>query len=221
MSKANNAVMSLQEQLKQELADVNKTVTQNEGTKISTKGKIFTLPDGTSHPGPMNAIILDWRNLRNYYTGVYNPNKPQPPVCFAVGKIVDELKPAANSSKPQHETCEGCPFDEWGSAAQGRGKACKNSVRLAVVAVNPTEKSKIMTLDVSPTAIKSFNAMVTQLQSMGMLPVQVTAEIGFDAAEAFPKLTFGDFQPHNNLEIVMALREKAQDILNREPDFKD
>lgn len=221
MSASKNAVMSLQDQIKAELAVVSKTVTQNEGTKISTKGKVFTLPDGNSNAGPMTAIILDWRNLRNYYTGIYNPNKPVPPVCFAVGKIVEDLKPSENCQKPQHETCEGCPFDEWGSASTGRGKACKNSVRLAVAAAKPNEKSKIMTLDVSPTAIKSFNAMVTQLQGMGMLPVQVTAEIGFDASEAFPKLTFGNFQPHDDLEVAMALREKAQDILNREPDFKD
>lgn len=221
MSASQKAVMSLQDQIKAELAQVNKMVTVNEGTKISAKGKVFTLPNGTSNSGPMTAIILDWRNLRNYYTGVYNPNKPVPPVCFSQGKIVEDLKPSANCQKPQNETCEGCPFDEWGSAATGRGKACKNSVRLALVGANPTEKSKVMTLDVSPTAIKSFNAMITTLQGMGKLPVQMTTEISFDPAEAFPKLVFGGFQPHDDLEVAMALREKAQEILNREPEFKD
>ena len=220
MSKS-TAVMSIQDQIKAELAQVNKMVTKNEGTKISTKGKVFTLPDGTSHPGPLNVIILDWRNMRNYYTGNYNPNKPVPPACFAVGKIVEDLKPSANCSKPQHENCAECPFDKWGSAAQGNGKACKNTVRLAVTPADAKADSKIMTLDISPTGLKSFNALVTQLQGMGMLPVQVATEISFDMAEAYPKLVFGSTQPHNSLEVAMTLREKAQDLLNREPDFNN
>ena len=35
--------------------------------------------------------------------------------------------------KPQHDSCKGCPKNEWGSADQGRGKACQNRRRLALI----------------------------------------------------------------------------------------
>lgn len=213
------AIQSIQDQIRQELENVSKTVEKPSGHRVSLKGKAFTLPGGESSAGPMSVIVLDWRNTRLYYKGVYNANKPEPPSCFAINKFVDDLHPSENAPEAQCDTCSECAFNEWGSAPTGKGKACKNGIRVAVVGANPKEDSQVLTLDVSPTSLGSFNSLVNDLASKSLLPIQTLTDISFDAKETFPKLVFTSDAPitDDDLLIAMKLREKAQALLDYEP----
>jgi hypothetical protein len=111
----------------------------------------------------------------------------------------------------QSESCEGCPQNEWPDA--GGGKPCKNGVRVALIAENATKNSSIMTIDVSPTSIKSFVDHVKKLQGVDKLPVQVTTDISFDPKQTYPRLIFSNPTPHDNLVIAMGHRAKASNIL--------
>ena len=215
MSK-NNAMLDLQAEIKRELELAKETVDPPSNFKISTRGKQFTLPDGTSSRGPMSAVVLDYRTVHNYYKGNYDPNKPEAPACFAISKVVEGMKPSSNAIDPQSEACKECTFNQWKSAAVGNGKACKNIRRVAVVPANATEDSRPMILDVSPTALKFFDGFVTKLSKLGMIPAQVVAEIDFSDSD-FPQLTFAIGEPHGKDELMWKLRGDAQDLLDKEP----
>lgn len=210
------ALVDIQAAIKAQLEMQKQTVEPPSSNKISTKGKVFTMPDGTTHPGPMRAIVLDYRTVHQYYKGIYNPQDPKPPICFAVSKLADGIKPSDNCEEKQAEQCSKCTFNEWGSAATGRGKACKNSMRLAIVPENPDADTEVMTLNVSPTGLKSFNAMVNKLTTAGLMPAQIITEISFNPNEQYPQLVFKAEAPHDYIETVWPLREAAQAVLDRD-----
>lgn len=96
--------------------------------------------DGTPLPGnQMCVIVAAWCRENIYYEGAYDPDNRASPTCFAFGKDnedVDDMAPHAEVDKHeeferQHDQCDGCPKNEWGSAERGKGKACQNRRRLA------------------------------------------------------------------------------------------
>lgn len=213
---AKQALQDLQAEIKQELEAASRTIDPPSNFKISTKGKMFTLPDGTSSRGPMEAVILDYRTVHNYYKGTYNPQTPEAPSCFAISKEVEGMKPSSNAPDPAHENCAECPYNQWKSAPTGKGKACKNIRRLALVPANATPDNRPMIIDVSPTALKFFDGFVTKLTKLGMIPAQVIAKIDFSDSD-FPQLTFELGEAHGKDEIMWNLRADAQELLDKEP----
>lgn len=215
-----NALVSYDEQLRKELANLSKTIDPPSSNKISTKGKVFTLPDGKSSPGPLNAVILDWVSLNVYYPGAYNPNQRTGPACFAIGKVIEELTPSENAPQKQSAgDCASCPKGQWGTGAGGKGKACKNQRRLLLVSPDFTDHSMPMSLYVSPTGLKSWNEYVRRLATeQQALPVQVVTKITFDANQTYPTLQFEFGERHGQLDLAMRLRALNQEMLWREPD---
>ena len=218
---ASTALASFQAELQQELKDLANYAPPPSGNQITTKGKLFTLPDGQASPGPLNAIILDWRYNNSYFEGVYDKSNPQPPVCWAINKAPSELAPSAASPKKQNETCDGCAMDKWKSSPTGKGKACKNVCRLALVPADANEKSKPMIINVSPTALKQWGNYLTRLKTqLGMLPVQVVTEISFNPNESYPSLMFSLSETkvdEDRYGLLAALRAAAQESLEYEP----
>lgn len=116
------------------------------GTWLSAKGGQLSIGDEIL-PGAMAAlIILDAVAENTYYGGKYVANDPLPPICYALGRDgeamfpdIENMKKDMNFFMPQHVVqgqilgCDGCPLNEWGSAAEGKGKACQNRRRLAVI----------------------------------------------------------------------------------------
>lgn len=215
-------IQSIQDQLRKDLATLKDRVDPPSGFTISTKGKTFTLPDGTSNPGPMQCVILDWCTANVYFEGIYNPQDIKPPVCWALGSNVAELAPSDKATKPQHDACKGCPQNEWGSAGGGsKGKACKNTRRLLIVPVKADETTQPWILSVSPTGLKHFDKYVTTLADLEKHPVSMITEISFEATEAYPSLRFKPVGEHDNLAVMWKLKENGQDILFQEPSVED
>lgn len=216
------ALTAIQEQLKRELANLSKTIDPPSSNKISTRGKVFTLPDGKSSPGPLNAVVLDWVSLNVYYPGAYNPNSPTGPSCFAIGKNIDELVPSDNAPNKQSESnCAECPKGQWGTGFGGKGKACKNQRRLILVEPSFTDRSAAMSLYVSPTGLKAWNEYVRRLATeQEALPVQVVTAISFDPNQTYPTLQFEFVERHGQLDLAMRLRQVNQDMLWREPEVR-
>src|SRR5690606_15967785 len=80
-----------------------------------------------------------------------------------------EMRPHPTAPQPQHETCAGCPNNAWGSGDKGRGKACKNVNRLAVVPWNDDMTAEqLATAEISfaklpVTSVKNFAAYINNL----------------------------------------------------------
>jgi hypothetical protein len=127
-------------------ADIAAAVTGTaSGTFISFRGGIITVDKNPVPGNKLESVVLAHCFENAFYTGKYDPESPTPPVCFAYGvakpgmsveqleNIEASMAPHEKSTQPQHKTCSGCPQNEWGSADQGRGKACGNKRRLAII----------------------------------------------------------------------------------------
>ena len=212
-------MQSIQERIKAELANVRKSVAPPASNRISLQGRKFTLPNGTTDNGPMTAVVLDHRNFNRYYTKPYDPQNPVPPQCFAIAKQFEDLSPENhdNVEDPQASACSECPMNQFGSAPNGKGKACRNIVRLAIVAPDATTDTQPMTLEVPPSALKHWNRFVNDLETVGLIPAQVTVDISFDDSVAYPCPTFHAREAHDDIETFWTLRDKAQSMLDQPP----
>ena len=224
----------------QELADEAKKAAGQEaggggGSFIGTRGGILTV-DSTPVPGnTLAAVILDSVMLNTFYEGAYDPDNPQPPVCYAFGRKDDEMGPHDKCSSKQHEQCKGCPNNEFGSAirfngkgqqVEGKGKACKNTRRLAVIPAGTFGKdgsfeaynkpsafseAEPLFLSVPPTSIKGYAGFVTRLAaSANRPPWAVFTKIGIvaDPKSQF-KLTFEPLAKAPDT-VLPALREASK-----------
>lgn len=216
------AITSYREQLRKELETLNQRVAPPSGNKISLKGKMFTLPDGTSSAGPLAAVILDWRTERAYFSKPFNPKAIESPDCWAMSSDVAGMAPPDSVKAKQSDTCADCPKNQWGSSPTGGGKACKDQRKVALVPANAEADAEPMTLMVSPTGTKHFDNYVNGLGN-GVdprMPIEVITHIAFDPASDYPTVRFG--KPidlaDETLGTMMGLRAKCQPMLDRTPD---
>lgn len=108
-------------------------------------GKFFSMKsgqlsfDGNPMPGNMMAVVILGYVIENsFYDTAYDPDVPASPKCFAFAEREEDLEPMEAVDKDayferQHDSCTGCSQNEWGSARTGRGKACSNVMRLAMI----------------------------------------------------------------------------------------
>ena len=57
---SSNLPVNIAEQMRQELQNIDSALMPIASNKISTKAKVFSLPNGQSSPGPLVAVILDF-----------------------------------------------------------------------------------------------------------------------------------------------------------------
>lgn len=224
-------VANIEEQLRKQLAGLKERVGAPPSNKISTKGKIFTLPDDKKG-NELNVVVLDWRWALAHYPGVYNPNNPQDPDCFAIGVHKPEsgqLLPHPSIEKPHGSDCNSCPKNQWKTAATGNGKACKNQIRLLVASAADIADPDVkpLTLYISPKGLKGWNAYVSELASVhGLDVMQVVTNISFDPNEAYPMLVFksgqnGIPEKHAHLAAAFALKQRYQEVVERPIEFRN
>lgn len=213
---------TIQAQIKERLDKARDTIAAPSARAISTKGKVFTLPSGATSQGPLSCIILDWRNFFKLYTKPYNPMQPTPPDCFALGSDLNELAPHPSAVKPACTSCSECTFNKFGSApGGGRGKACKNTVRLAVIpadfAKTTKEDTEAAFLNISPTGIRGWSSFVSNLIAVDLHPMNIVTEVSFDPQSAYPTLVFKAGKVHDDLELAWHIQQKAQAALDAPP----
>lgn len=214
------ALATIKERIKAELDTAKKSFNVPARPKISLLNQKFTLPNGITSSQPINVVILDWRNTRTLYTGAYNPNNLQAPKCFAIAKALNDLAPSEQCAEPQAASCQECPHDQWGSdPAGGKGKACKNSVRLAVIPASSVgeETCPIYALDIPRTSIRNWESLVSRLSDAGHLPLEFIVEIAFSADAPYPTLVFTEKSQHNALESLWPLFEQTETFLKVHP----
>ena len=210
-------IAAYRDQLRQELASLHTRVAPPAGNRISLRGRVFTMPDGSTHTGPIAAVILDFRSHNQYWAAPYDPNHLEDPICWAVSRTYEDLAPSPDAPERQAERCNSCPKNVFGSAPNRKARACRNSRRLAIVPPDATFETEPMILSASPTAISAFESYVIGLAaSEGKMPVEVVTHIAFKPDTDFPTLVFGKPKPltDKQLTVMMALRAKAQRLLD-------
>ncbi len=128
------SLQSWEEALKARSAISRATAQSTGGTSksIGTQGGTFWI-DKEDVGTELNVVILDSILDHAYYKDKFDPDNPSSPICFALGRIEKELVPHPDSVEPQAADCASCPWNKFGSADNGKGKANKNTVRMMVI----------------------------------------------------------------------------------------
>ena len=234
----NTAVVNYQEQLAKEAAEgASQEAAQTEF--ISFKGGILALPTGVVKDNTLNVVILDTAYEHAFYGDyndgnpegwAYDPNTPKSPSCYAFGRVESELAPVQEGEGAPdavvHTECATCPLNEWGSDPEGgKGKACKNVRRLAVIDAgalasgNPeaVRAATVMYVKLPVTSGKLFSAHVVNLANVCKRPpYAVISKLTLErhATRQFEvKWEFVDMIPDALLGAIMEKREKLGDAI--------
>jgi hypothetical protein len=196
------------------------------GSFISTKGGILSYGGNTAPDNKMLVVIIDAIMENQLYEGKYDPNMPAGPVCYAFGRDEDEMAPHEKVEEPVNDTCKGCPNNEWGSADTGKGKACKNVRRLAVITADMLDggaeaitEAEVAYMKLPVTSVKGWASYVNQLAATSKPPLAFVTEISVvpDTVSQF-KVQFHVIEEIDDGDLIGALLAKA-DIVEEQIGF--
>lgn len=116
---------------------------------ISTRGGMMSIDKQPIKGNELRCVILGSVLTNEYFTDAFDPDTPQAPACYAFGDHTLEdpepsMAPHAEAEDKQSDRCSSCHMNEYGSADKGRGKACKNVRRLALVTEDALESADAM-----------------------------------------------------------------------------
>lgn len=118
------------------------------GNFIKLAGGIFQVGEDPLPGNKICAVIIDGVYENAYYEDEWEAGgKIMPPKCFAMAPEQEDLAPheameadldyfwpqSYDEKIDEVGPCSKCPKNEWGSAEKGRGKACGNRRRLALI----------------------------------------------------------------------------------------
>lgn len=186
--------------------------------KVSAGG-ILTM-DGAGIPNnALDVVVLEAMDANLFYREEYDSDNPQPPDCYAYGNKWDDpdapMIPHEKVENPISPECDGCENNEFGSAAKGRGKACKNTKLVACILaddIDDVDKAEIRVLRMPVTSVRNWSgyareALATRLE---LPPFAVVTRI------------LGKPHPKNQLEVQFEFVETLEmtDALYEQLDVK-
>lgn len=140
------------------------------GNFISLRGGIMTYNGAAIPENKMRVIVLDAILENQWYAGTFDPDNFASPSCYAFGRDPEEMAPNPEYvESPVSAACSGCQYNEWGSADVGRGKACKEVRRLALITegdMDNLEDAEVAYLKVPVTSVKGWAGHVRQLDEV-------------------------------------------------------
>lgn len=186
------------------ISELNSDLTAHAGggfPVISIKGKVFAivrdgerkvLPNPKDPDSPATAIDVvilkaNKGTSKVFYAKGYVEGTSEKPDCFSN----DGTKPDSSIESPQAKNCAVCKWNQWGSKISesgSKGKACQDSVRMAIATANQINDPYL--LRVPPASIRALGEYGQMLAKRGVAYNLVVTKIGFDMEAPNPKLTF-------------------------------
>lgn len=196
---------------------------------MSIKGKVFTLVRGDERqivPNPKDpdspatkitvAIIkVSPHKSKTYYAnGFSEGSEDNKPTCFST----DGIKPDASVQNPQCKTCAACKWNAFGTARgengqMGKGKACSDFIRVAIADLSNVEEPIL--LRVPPASNKAIGDYGKVLARRNVSYQGVATTIGFDMAQATPRLTFTAAGLLDEDTFNVVLEQANSEVVNR------
>jgi hypothetical protein len=173
----------------QALADLERQLAEAQGqqagggaaaiTFMSAKSGMLNIEGNPVAGNKLDIIIVDAMSTNTFYAEAYDSDNITAPTCSAFGRNAGALIPLDLSTTKQAAACEGCPQNEWGSGAKGKGKACKNGLvlvfGLADAVMNGS--TNLFALRLPVTSVKNFTQYSTMLAITGMNTMRVRTEL--------------------------------------------
>ena len=222
------SIATVDAELANEIAAMKSQISQPSGNKIKFQASgDIELPDGQSLGNEIQVVVLDFISANRYYANPYNPSVISPPDCFSLGRSLNDMVPDDLSPEKMNDKCSTCELNQFGSAANGKGKACKNTRELAVLLLDPNDdqahldpSAPIYTMSLPPTAIKSFDGFVGYvMRSLGGPPIKAIVSVTAKNAGTYAAISFVDPVPNPDYAANFARRAECEDLLMRKPDY--
>lgn len=145
--------------------------------KLSTRGGILAIDDTPLEDNELRVIVVGATPENQYYTTAYNSNQPAVPACYSFGDPnaddpEDGMAPHESAEAKEGDDnglCANCWANKMGSADIGRGKACKNIYRVAVITEDALESAdalkdaEVRMLNVPVMSVKNWTKFVNQI----------------------------------------------------------
>ena len=183
---------------------------------VGTRGGVFTY-GGDPTEALDRVIIVGAARINAWYEGDFNPDSPTGPTCYAIDKDQNEsmMAPPTDLKSQQNDSkgCATCWANAFGSADRGRGKACKNGVRLCLLAYEEGdvnfEKVEGARLNLPPTALKAWSAYSAKVtkglrRPLFTMVTQIKVKPDPKTVIAFDFEPIGAIQDEDTLRILKA-----------------
>lgn len=184
MARASKATGTALAQWDEELAQQANVAAAQEasaagGGFFSIRGAQLTFQGNALPNNEMAVIICDSRIVNEWYDQPFDEKESRSPVCFALGQDDNTIAPHEDAPNPQSDACKECALNKYGTADVGKGKACKNTRRLALIPAGNLDKDGNLDLyepeymeqaafgwmKVPPTSTRGYAAFVDQLKT--------------------------------------------------------
>jgi len=174
-------------------------------------GGTFEVPslDGEEYEKEITGTIIHQKNQNVYWAEEFNGEKNPPDCSSKDGKI--------GVGEPGGE-CSSCPFNEFGSAMGGDGKACKNLKTLFIL-----REDNLLPLVISlpPTSKKNAKSYLLKLASKGKIYYKVTSKLSLEKAKSKGgidymkvKMSYVDELNDKDVEMLQGYRKAILPVLD-------
>lgn len=133
------------------------------GRAIKIKNHKLMIDDNPVPDNELSVVVLEAVQENQYFGSAYDPENPGPPVCYSFreqGDAEEDMKPHEKVESPEHSDCATCPHNVFGSADTGKGKACKNIRKLAVIPADAADSAE----DISTAEPRILKVPVTSVR---------------------------------------------------------
>ena len=188
------------------------------GNYVSFKNGQLAINGARMKDDKVEMVVLHSIFENQLYEGRYNPNQTASPICFAFGENDDDMAPHPASPQPQSKSCGECPKNAWKSDPDGgKGKACKNVRRIAMIAATDltmVDKAEVAMAKLPVTSVKNWSTYANQVaQALKLPPIAVISEMSVvPDANTQLKVHFRFVSKIEKPEHVIALLKKRQQI---------
>lgn len=133
-------------------------------------GLAFEIPNGTDEPDlekSIEGIIVYYHAANAYWPNAFSGGR-EDPACSSGDGV------SGWDADGMESNCRNCPRNRMGSAADGRGKACKNMTRVLIL---PEGESLPISLVLPPMSLGNFSAYMADLAPMRLTVHDVVTKV--------------------------------------------
>lgn len=167
----------------------------------------------------LDCVIVGVQAARAYYAGAYKSGSKDAPTCYSY----DGVAPHPESASKQNSDCANCHWNQFRTAHQGEGKACREGYRIAVVDVKAIEDGRAataeaLTMKFSITASKVIAKHVKRLVALhgSIVGAVTTLLIAPDKKTQYTiEAQIGDELSEATQEILGSRIDDVEALLNR------
>ena len=199
----------------------SRTAKVSQGKFISFSGGRMSYNGADIPDDEIRCVIVGWVYHNAYYDPKkrYDPKNPETPICYAFDESPPEdgdMTPLDSVPDKQCDTCAECPWQQWESAKQGKGKACKNTIRVALIAeddLEDLENAEVVYASVPPKSLKNFLRYAVELRDKARRPFWsvITLLKRHDDEESQFRLTFSNEDLIEDADLFEPLKEMWED----------